>query len=177
MTRSPPRDSKGRVSKARDPLVRKVPEGDNRSRDVCPDCGYIKYENPKIVAAAVCLWNEGGEETGAEKILLCRRAIEPRIGFWTIPAGYLELGEEIDHITHPVMVLRSVPNQYNSFGPVEVPLGQYLMLGDNRDHSHDSRFWCAVPDENLVGKAFMVWMHWDSAGDGIGWNRIGNSIE
>lgn len=62
-----------------------IPEGDNRPRLVCPDCGYIAYDNPKIVAGAVCEW-EG-------KILLCRRAIEPRIGFWTAPAGFLEMGE------------------------------------------------------------------------------------
>jgi len=87
MTAHTPKSSSG------DHLVDAVPEGDTLPRKVCPDCGYIKYENPKIVAGAVCLWNEGGEAAGTEKILLCRRAIEPRIGFWTIPAGYLELGE------------------------------------------------------------------------------------
>lgn len=67
------------------PSVLKVPDGDNRERLVCPDCGFIHYENPKIVVGSVCSW-EG-------KVLLCRRAIEPRRGFWTIPAGYLELNE------------------------------------------------------------------------------------
>ena len=62
-----------------------VPEGDNRTRLVCPDCGYIHYQNPKVVVGAVCTWEN--------KILLCRRAIEPRLGFWTIPAGFLELNE------------------------------------------------------------------------------------
>ncbi len=62
-----------------------VPEGDNRIRLVCPDCGYIHYDNPKVVVGAVCTW-EG-------KVLLCRRAIEPRLGYWTIPAGFLELEE------------------------------------------------------------------------------------
>ena len=62
-----------------------VPEGDTRARLVCPDCGYIAYENPKVVVGAVCQW-EG-------KVLLCRRAIGPREGFWTIPAGFMELGE------------------------------------------------------------------------------------
>ncbi len=62
-----------------------VPEGDTRARLVCPDCGYIAYENPKVVVGAVCLWEE--------KALMCRRAIAPREGFWTIPAGFMELGE------------------------------------------------------------------------------------
>ena len=64
---------------------RTVPVGDNRPRLVCQNCGFINYENPKVVVGSVCVW-----ET---KILLCRRAIEPRKGFWTIPAGYLEVKE------------------------------------------------------------------------------------
>jgi ADP-ribose pyrophosphatase YjhB (NUDIX family) len=52
---------------------------------VCPDCGFIAYENPKIVVGSVCHWGE--------RILLCRRAIDPRTGYWTLPAGYLELNE------------------------------------------------------------------------------------
>ena len=66
-------------------FVEIIPEGDNRPRQTCPDCGYIAYENPKLVVGAVCTWQD--------KILLCKRAIEPRIGYWTIPAGYLELNE------------------------------------------------------------------------------------
>jgi len=64
---------------------RRVPEGEDRERLVCRDCGFIRYENPKIVAGSVALWED--------RILLCRRAIMPRAGFWTLPAGYLELGE------------------------------------------------------------------------------------
>ena len=54
-------------------------------RLVCDECGYIQYDNPKIVVGAVA--------ARAGRILLCRRAIEPRSGYWTIPAGYLELNE------------------------------------------------------------------------------------
>jgi ADP-ribose pyrophosphatase YjhB (NUDIX family) len=69
----------------RGPSVLTIPEGDNRERMVCPDCGFINYENPKVVVGAVCLWQD--------RFLLCRRAINPRRGYWTLPAGYLELHE------------------------------------------------------------------------------------
>jgi ADP-ribose pyrophosphatase YjhB (NUDIX family) len=65
---------------------RQVPAGDDRARLVCQDCGFVNYENPKVVVGSVAAWQD--------KILLCRRAIEPRRGFWTLPAGYLELHEE-----------------------------------------------------------------------------------
>ncbi len=67
------------------PSVRAIPDGDTHERLICPDCGFITYENPKIVVGAVALW-EG-------RILLCRRAISPRKGYWTLPAGYMELLE------------------------------------------------------------------------------------
>lgn len=57
-------------------------EGDTLDRLVCNSCGWIHYENPKIVVGAVCTWDD--------KILLCKRAIGPRRGYWTLPAGYLE---------------------------------------------------------------------------------------
>lgn len=62
-----------------------VPTDDNRERAVCPACATVHYENPLNVVGTVPIW-------GAE-VLLCKRAIEPRYGFWTLPAGFLELGE------------------------------------------------------------------------------------
>ena len=62
-----------------------IPEGDNVQRHVCIGCGTVHYQNPKIVAGCV------PEYDG--RILLCRRAIEPRLGYWTIPAGFMENGE------------------------------------------------------------------------------------
>jgi ADP-ribose pyrophosphatase YjhB (NUDIX family) len=73
------------IRKPTGPIVRAVPEGDSRERLVCPDCGYIHYDNPKVVVGSVALWQG--------KVLLCRRAIPPRKGHWTLPAGYLELNE------------------------------------------------------------------------------------
>jgi len=70
---------------ARGPTVLLVPDGDNRERQVCPDCGFVNYENPKIVVGSVVVWED--------RILLCRRAIDPRHGYWTLPAGYMELNE------------------------------------------------------------------------------------
>jgi len=67
-------------------LVEKtVPEGDNRRRWVCSHCNSIHYQNPKIVVG--CVPERDGQ------ILLCKRAIQPRYGFWTVPAGFMELGE------------------------------------------------------------------------------------
>lgn len=70
------------------PVRLEIPEGDNRERHVCSGCGLVHYENPRIVVGAVCTWEE--------KILLCKRAIEPRSGFWTVPAGFLECGESAE---------------------------------------------------------------------------------
>jgi ADP-ribose pyrophosphatase YjhB (NUDIX family) len=69
-------------------FVRRIPEGDTRERMVCVDCGHVAYENPKVVVGAVVVADE--------RILMCRRAIEPRKGFWTLPAGYMELGETLE---------------------------------------------------------------------------------
>lgn len=66
-------------------FVRKVPEGDDRQRLVCRECGFVNYENPRVVVGSVVTWQE--------RFLLCRRAINPRRGYWTLPAGFLELHE------------------------------------------------------------------------------------
>ncbi|HYD80491.1 MAG TPA: NUDIX hydrolase [Paucimonas sp.] len=63
-----------------------IPPGDNRPRYVCAGCGTIHYQNPKMVIGSIPVWQRDGES----KILLCKRAIEPRYGFWTLPAGFME---------------------------------------------------------------------------------------
>ncbi len=66
-------------------VSRRVPEGDTLPRHVCDSCDAVHYQNPKIVTGCIIKWED--------QILLCRRAIEPRYGLWTIPAGFMELGE------------------------------------------------------------------------------------
>lgn len=65
----------------------RVPDGDTLPRSVCAECGAIHYQNPKVVVGCLPEWEE--------RILLCRRAIEPRYGLWTLPAGFLENGETL----------------------------------------------------------------------------------
>ncbi len=66
-------------------VKREIPQGDNRLRNVCNNCHVIHYENPKVVTGCIPEWEN--------KILLCKRAIEPRYGRWTLPAGFMENGE------------------------------------------------------------------------------------
>jgi ADP-ribose pyrophosphatase YjhB (NUDIX family) len=75
-------------SECAQPLVRRVPPGEDRLRDTCPACGLVHYQNPRVVVGALATWEE--------RVLLCRRAIEPRQGLWTLPAGYLELQESTE---------------------------------------------------------------------------------
>lgn len=69
-------------------FVQKVPEGDDHKRSICTRCGFIDYQNPRIIVGSVA--------SAGKKILLCKRAIEPRRGFWTLPAGFLELHERVE---------------------------------------------------------------------------------
>ena len=69
-------------------VIEKIPAGDNRPRYVCDACQTVHYQNPKIVAGCIPVWDN--------RVLLCRRAIEPRYGLWTLPAGFMENGESTE---------------------------------------------------------------------------------
>jgi ADP-ribose pyrophosphatase YjhB (NUDIX family) len=75
-------------SQCGNPVIQRIPEGDSRLRYVCEHCHTIHYQNPNIVAGCLPVWGE--------QVLLCRRAIEPRLGYWTLPAGFMENGETIE---------------------------------------------------------------------------------
>ncbi|HEU4401323.1 MAG TPA: NUDIX hydrolase [Candidatus Polarisedimenticolia bacterium] len=72
-------------SRCGSPVQLRVPPGDDRPRHVCDACHEIHYQNPKVVVGCIPEWGE--------QVLLCRRAIEPQYGLWTLPAGFMELGE------------------------------------------------------------------------------------
>ena len=82
-------------------VVLRIPEGDNLPRYICETCGEIHYQNPKIVAGCILEWQD--------KILLCKRAIEPRHGLWTLPAGFMENKE-----TTPQAALRETLEEANA---------------------------------------------------------------
>ncbi|SMF93996.1 ADP-ribose pyrophosphatase YjhB, NUDIX family [Methylomagnum ishizawai] len=69
------------------PLHQSIPQGDDRLRHICGVCGSIHYQNPKMIAGCIPVFGD--------RVLLCKRAIEPRLGFWTLPAGFMELGETL----------------------------------------------------------------------------------
>ena len=159
----------------------KIPPGEDRLRSVCGHCGFINYQNPKIVVGSVAVWQD--------HILLCKRAIEPRKGFWTIPAGYLELNEtpeqgamreaeeeacariDIDR----VLAVYSVPR----ISQVQIMfrarlLGQNVAAGPESEEVMLVR-WADIPWADLAFPS-VKWVleHWKDSKDDISFAPFGN---
>ena len=163
------------------PIERRIPEGDNRERLVCADCGFINYENPKIVVGAVCTWDE--------KVLLCRRAINPRRGLWTIPAGFMELNE-----TAVVGAQREAKEEACADIDIDGLIGVYTIPRISqvqliyRATVRDGKFdigeetleldlfkWDAIPWEEIAFPS-VKWAldHWRELGDAKNWPPFSN---
>jgi signal peptidase I len=89
-------------------------------------------------------------------------------------SGASKRREQLGDLQHDILVMPRTPGVE---GQYVVGEGEYFVMGDNRDNSNDSRYWGTVPEENLVGKAFRIWMNWDSANGGVDWDRIGMKIQ
>jgi len=96
------------------------------------------------------------------------------VGQGTSMTGSELISEDLLPVEHDILINHNAPNIKGTF---IVPKGHYFVMGDNRDNSNDSRYWGTVPEENLVGRAFFIWMNWDWENTGIGFSRIGTVIK
>jgi signal peptidase I len=88
--------------------------------------------------------------------------------------GSEQIEEDLTGVDHNILIRNGAPTVEGSY---VIPPGNYFVMGDNRDNSNDSRYWGTVPEENLVGKAFFIWMNWDWEYKGVGFDRIGTVLK
>jgi signal peptidase I len=138
-------------------------------------------KNPKIIFVKRVIGTPGDHITYHNKILTINgdRAWQTPFGMdldneGDVPIPVQIKVEQLGTVTHKIAI-RSGVNLGEDFDLV-VPKNSYFMMGDNRDGSDDSRSWGFVPEENLIGKAFGIWMSWDSKNKNIRWERIGKPV-
>ena len=134
------------------PVTRKVPPGDSLPRYVCDACNTIHYQNPRMVVGCIVEWDD--------RILLCRRAIEPRYGLWTVPAGYMENGETM----HQGAIRETLEEATArvEVGPLyaiyNIPhINQVYILFRARLLEHDFRAGAETLDVNLFAERDIPW--------------------
>ncbi len=158
------------------------------------DVAVFRYPvNPSINFIKRVIGIPGDHVVYRNKVLYINDQIIPQkmLGFYKGEGsgvkmnGALYKNEDLLGVKHDILLTPNKPNMSHMFfslflnnGEIDlvVPQGNYFVMGDNRDESHDSRFWGLVPEGNLVGKAFMIWFNWD-VGQGLFWERIGQSID
>lgn len=89
-------------------------------------------------------------------------------------SGAEDLLENLTGVEHRILIRNGTPTVEFVY---VVPEGNYFAMGDNRDNSNDSRYWGPIPEANLVGKAFFIWMSWDWQNKGVGFDRIGTVLK
>ncbi len=150
------------------------------------DIAVFRYpENPKIDFIKRIVGVSGDRIAYRNKVLYINGAPAPQkylesyvgTGSGNVMTGSRRLHEELQGVNHEILVMPG-RNVFGGDFDYVVPDGHYFAMGDNRDNSRDSRAWGFLPEENLVGKAFLIWMNWDWQQDGvIGWSRLGNAIQ
>lgn len=88
--------------------------------------------------------------------------------------GAALMSEDLTGVTHDILIREGQPSVQGEF---LVPEGNFFVMGDNRDNSNDSRYWGTVPEANLVGKAFLIWMNWDWENRGVAFDRLGTTLQ
>ncbi|WP_303904964.1 signal peptidase I [Thiohalomonas denitrificans] len=140
-------------------------------------------ENPRIDYIKRVVGVPGDEVVYRDKVLYINgeQAEQTPLGTYNgngggaVMTGASERMEVLPGAEHRILVW---PGRQDRDFAFSVPENEYFVMGDNRDNSRDSRFWGTVPNRNVVGKAFFVWMNWDSGADGIvAWDRIGTQID
>jgi len=114
------------------PVVVRVPEGDTLPRYMCDHCRAIHYQNPKIVAGCIPVWED--------RILLCKRAIEPRYGKWTLPAGFMENGETVQQAAERETMEEALArvSDVRLFGMFDIPhVNQVYVMFHGRMPEHE----------------------------------------